>query len=389
MLGLNLKHQSAVAGVVTLAATLAGPVAAQNAAGPRLEEPDILIRTFERTLEEGQERAEFRLPITADTAIEILVPEALDPRLDPVVEVVSANGSLMVRDDDGGPGMSAFARVYSERAQDLVVRISQSSGGTASSAMPFEIQVRPSDYRPPKVEDFQRLLLGAPDRTIPSGEGSEFVFSGAAGDIWVFDLVSEEGTADPILQVFDFQGTGSTPVAGDDDGGDGLNSRLAFRLPSSGNFRIKAGSLNQGEGAMTLKVSKPVEKVVQDTQMIGVNDTQSAEIAAYSSVGGEEPFVEYRLSDAAWAALSSGQGVIDLKRQDGGEGDPLLEVGLRSSLGFAVIDSNDDIGAGNVDARLLVNFGALTEEERKSFRIRAKGSFGSSGTFDLTVTAAE
>ena len=64
----------------------------------------------------------------------------------------------------------------------------------------------------------------------------DYLFSGSRGQVIQVDLESEE--FDTFIDLYN----GTTWVAQDDDGGDGLDSRLVYTLPESGSYTICARS---------------------------------------------------------------------------------------------------------------------------------------------------
>jgi hypothetical protein len=73
-----------------------------------------------------------------------------------------------------------------------------------------------------------------------------------AGKTCVIDMVSPDQKAlDPYLILKDAEGK---LLAEDDDGGDGLNARITYRVLRDGVYRIHATSFNAGRGAFTLTV---------------------------------------------------------------------------------------------------------------------------------------
>ncbi|MGI8618798.1 MAG: hypothetical protein ACR2L6_06870 [Gemmatimonadaceae bacterium] len=64
----------------------------------------------------------------------------------------------------------------------------------------------------------------------------DYTFSGSRGQVVYLDLMSDD--FDAFIDLYQ----GTTWVGQDDDGGDGLNSRLAFTLPESGTYTICARS---------------------------------------------------------------------------------------------------------------------------------------------------
>jgi hypothetical protein len=69
------------------------------------------------------------------------------------------------------------------------------------------------------------------------------------GRTYIIDLRSNQFDAFLRLEDSTFR-----QVAEDDDGGDGTNARIVYRCPRSGQYRVIATSLHQGQGAYTLSI---------------------------------------------------------------------------------------------------------------------------------------
>lgn len=77
----------------------------------------------------------------------------------------------------------------------------------------------------------------------------DYTFSGSRGQVIYLDMVASD--FDAYLDIYN----GSTWVASDDDGGEGLNARIAFTLPEAGTFTICARSRYANRtGSYTLSV---------------------------------------------------------------------------------------------------------------------------------------
>ena len=98
-------------------------------------------------------------------------------------------------------------------------------------------------------------LFGNPkddDDVISHGYAQVFTYEGTAGEEVSLELVSEE--FDSYLYLIG----PANGVVSDDDGADGLNSRIQITLPESGTYRIVASSLYNGTGAFKLRVLRPI-----------------------------------------------------------------------------------------------------------------------------------
>ncbi len=180
----------------------------------------------------------------------------------------------------------------------------------------------------------------------------------------VIDLVGDEIDAFLTLHATDDPATAdfTTVVGVDDDGGEGLNSRIVQPL-AAGTYLIAAGTIGGG-GAFTLSVL-PADINVSS---IGVGETATGALASSSSTD----YYTLTLSEATPIA-------IDLISS---EFDPLLELYETDDpvdADFRTFLAVDDDGGGGLNSRITRVLPAGT------YLIAAK-SFGGFGAYDLTVS---
>ena len=100
-------------------------------------------------------------------------------------------------------------------------------------------------------------LVGLSDNyvgTISTGSEYDFVaFTVNANDGMIFETISGGGTlSDTTLSLMDANGT--TELVYDDDGGQGLYSKIDYFFPVAGTYYIKAGSYSSNTGSYLLQV---------------------------------------------------------------------------------------------------------------------------------------
>lgn len=98
------------------------------------------------------------------------------------------------------------------------------------------------------------LSIGGSGRgRLDTGEQSRWTFTAAAGDVLQIDV--ESSAFDPVVEVFDGDGTS---LGRDDDGGDGLASRLSnLRLPRAGTYEIVVSAYsNSANGRYRVALSR-------------------------------------------------------------------------------------------------------------------------------------
>ena len=97
-------------------------------------------------------------------------------------------------------------------------------------------------------------VLGQGDDVISRGFAQAFTFEGEEGHQMVFELMSED--FDCYLYV---TGPGLAGLLFDDDGGEGLDSRIEVTLPATGTYTVVASALNEDlSGAFVLRAFRRI-----------------------------------------------------------------------------------------------------------------------------------
>jgi hypothetical protein len=218
---------------------------------------DSRVQVWELTAEEG-------LALSID-----LRSEAFDALL----YLMSADGTVYQRDDDGGG--ACHSRVTMDPAGPGRYRIVVTSIGMGSGEYTLSVSERPGPVEDGACGDTDLLMGGSvpleeldPEgRTIEVGAtvtgqitGNDrydasmmqaWEFTAAEGDSITVDLMSE--AFDSYLYLL---GPGLEAPLSDDDGGDGLHSRITTRIPATGTYRIVVSMLGQDIGFFTLQVTR-------------------------------------------------------------------------------------------------------------------------------------
>jgi hypothetical protein len=299
---------------------------------------------------------------------------------DPYLRVYDAvTDELLAENDDANGSLAANVRLYSEAARRLRVEVSGAGGG--APAMRYDLVVRPSDYRPSPP---RAIVPGETVTGVLQQQGEQlFRFRAERGEQWGFFMgQGEESGVDPAVAVYAGENVAGAVLGEDDDGGGGLNARLRFTAPSTGNYVARAYAVGSSEGGYTFTANQgpPPEVRLEEVEL-------GASVAGSLNSAAPEQF--YRLGAASRTALAETPGalVIELRHADEGELDPVLEVGFDTPLGFSSLLSDDD-GGGDSNARLEFNGADLTPEWLEALRIKA-GAFGeSTGEYELLVSRA-
>ena len=182
--------------------------------------------------------------------------------------------------------------------------------------------------------------------------------------------------------------TDAQQISVDDDGGEGLNSRLVFTFPETGDYVVRARTFGtDATGPYTIELSElgppppppPPIRIRPGRTASGELTIDSATYEADSYGGSDRHYALYELRGREGDTRT-----ITLRSDDF---DAFLEIGAMSPLGFAVVDSNDDgMATGEeeslgLDSRLTVTF---QQSGRLTIRATTLGG-GATGAYTLTV----
>lgn len=156
-------------------------------------------------------------------------------------------------DDDGGEGLDSEMTVtLTQDGTYTIGAAALSSGSTGGYRLAISEPVNPANLptagRVLRVGALQDGFLSDSDARYDGHLVQAWSFRAQAGQRVTIDQMAED--FDSYLRVV---GPGMTERT-NDDGGDGLNSRLDVTFPETGEYRIIAGSLGGNTGSFTLQV---------------------------------------------------------------------------------------------------------------------------------------
>jgi hypothetical protein len=223
-----------------------------------------------------------------------LTVDMISTAFDPYLFITGPGLEGLFDDDSGGCRNARIAVTFPERGTYQVLATAFSTG--AAGAYRLIATTTPGPARPCETEEGTTStvdgsevasLLMARDRLLPrpqpAGRGGpgvaqlagmevnsaltttdERIGSGRRAQVWGLQLqAGDEITADLMSAEFDaylyVTGPGIDGAYGDDDGGDGLNSRIVFTATANGTYRLVASALqNDATGAFTLRIVRRV-----------------------------------------------------------------------------------------------------------------------------------
>lgn len=297
-------------------------------------------------------QAEHAVPLQAGRAYRFQLSSNV---FDPMLELFGPDGAKLAEDDDGGGGLNAqiihVARTTGTHRLRVLANPAGASGGRYTLLAVETERPRPPQSTPLRVGQTVEAALGgnAPTPRVYRLrlEAGQFLTA-------TMDSVGGDGL-DPLLELRPADASAdSSPLARDDDGGEGNNARLTYAATQSGDYHLFARSLSdRGEGRFRLATSvttarpKPVVELAPGRpERHALTLATSARLGAPSVQPGR-PVHAYRLAGRAGQAWT-----LDLRSD---AFDALLEVVGDTSVGRSVIARDDDGGEGT-NARLALRF---------------------------------
>ena len=213
-----------------------------------------------------------------------------------------------------------------------------------------------------------------------------YTVSGTAGDRITIAMQSDE--FDTLIEIGQMVDGEFQQISIDDDGGDGLNSRLVFTFPETGEYVVRARTFGaDSTGTYSIELSElgppppppPPIRIRPGRTASGELTVDSPTYAADSYGGSDRHYALYELRGREGDTRT-----VTLRSDDF---DAFLEIGAMSPLGFAVVDSNDD-GMANEDEESLGLDSRLTVTFQRSGTLMIRATTlggGATGAYTLTV----
>lgn len=177
-----------------------------------------------------------------------LTLDKTDGDVDPFLIVKDAGGKIVGFNDDSGGTLNSNLAFYPTKAGIYTVYAAALSGSGKAALKITEAESNFIDAKKVYAVAKKELILDG--ALSPDARKIDVQVKMQAGKTYRIDLKSK--AFDAYLYLYD---AGGTELANDDDGGDGLNSRITHKAAADGTYRITASSLGmRGVGAFTLEI---------------------------------------------------------------------------------------------------------------------------------------
>jgi hypothetical protein len=324
----------------------------------------------EGVLSPAGDRDWYRIELGEGDAMRIGVTPAEGPDqalTDPYLILYGPDGAEILRDDDGGEGLSAWAEYQAASGGTHYLEVrgfsEDATGRYAVTLTPGEIgdSADAAEYLQPGFEG-RTSVIGTP------GDVDWFVIEMIEGRPYriIAEGIDDGALADPLLVLYDQQ---MQEVARDDDGGTGFSSYLTYMSPTGGPYFAVVSSFDEqstGRYAIRAADTDVPGQIYTDESLDSAGDERVSRIDMEGDL------------DTFRVELEGGVSYLIEVR---GHGDrPLADPFLAIFDGeYNRVASDDDTGPG-LDARLR-----FTPENSGSYFIQASGLGGSMGWYQVSI----
>ncbi|MEM7445821.1 MAG: PPC domain-containing protein [Pseudomonadota bacterium] len=313
---------------------------------------------------------------------------------DPLLILQDSNGAELAQNDDGGVGLNSSLPFTPDATGEYIIGVTSFGGSTGDFLVSVSSDTAVATTATDQADDFHastgttgRLALGssATGELETAGDADWFAIDLQAHQLVILDLEgapSGGGTlSDPLMVVYDQNGA---EVARNDDGGDGLNSRLEFNAPTAGTYYVQAGAFGGATGTYTVSAADGGIALTERVAEASADDFGATVATAGFMTVNSSAYGELEQSgDTDWFSVNLGAGsqvTIDLEGEPTGAGtlsDPLVMVYDQNGNELA----RDDDGGESFNSRLNFSVPAAG-----TYYIEARAFGGATGTYVLTVT---
>jgi hypothetical protein len=209
--------------------------------------------------------------------------------LDPFLSLYDASGSLIVSDDDSGPGLNSWIVSFTPSVSGTYFL--GASGFTVSTGT-YVLEtfiLGGSDNIPGDTGTTETLIVNGPSASSSiefSGDEDWFRITLVEGQSYAFSLSASGGT--PIPDAFlSIHNAAGQVISIDDDGGAGLDSMMQFTATASGTYYLSAAGFDVATGDYTISAVAGPPQDPLHTLSLGFTFPNSA-INVYFALMGED-----------------------------------------------------------------------------------------------------
>lgn len=171
---------------------------------------------------------------------------------DPVLALLSSNGTVLSRDDDAGGGKNSLIKYTAVSSGVHYLDAKAYDSGTGTYRLSVSQVAASDDFANGPATTGRVTVGGSTTGRIESVNDSDwFAITLSAGQNYQFKL-NGTGPADPLLKLYNAAGA---LLTSDDDGGEGANSLISYTAPAAGTYYLGAEFQSGGLGDYTLSAA--------------------------------------------------------------------------------------------------------------------------------------
>lgn len=306
---------------------------------------------------------------------------------DPVLELFDAGSSSVAFDDDSGPGLEPLLNFTPQTSGIFYAEVrafGASQTGSYTVSLSGDELSSDGDTIAADPSTARTLESGGEQQSAVDSAGDEdwFRISLSAGREYVFELAGSGSNplADPFLSLYDDSGA---LLATDDDGGMGLNARLAVTPEVSGVYYLGARGFGSTVGQYTLSADTGQGGAGDNINGMGIGDAGGTRsTAAMVSAGGDGRIA------VTGSVGYTGDTVDYFELRPSADGIASFALGgLGADLDLVLENASGEIVEGSYAAganpEMLTT--TLTGGEQYFLRVDPFGSAASAYTLDITL----
>lgn len=203
--------------------------------------PSMADTPYEQQLARRGQRDTWDVLLNAGDIITIAAGP-LNNALDPVIELVAPDGTLVASDDNSGGYPNALINQARAPVSGLYrLHVSAASGATMGM---YRLIWRYVNIAPTPTYDPPRILLFTVEDDVPQGEYAFYPFQGTAGQQVRISVNAQPASGfDPVATLI---GPDGRELAVGDDSTDSLNPQFSSVLPADGTYQVRVNGYLSG-----------------------------------------------------------------------------------------------------------------------------------------------
>jgi Ca2+-binding RTX toxin-like protein len=291
---------------------------------------------------------------------------------DPYLSLFSVSGTLLMSDDDSGPGRNS--QLYFIPTTSGIFYLSASDFyGTSSGAYKISAATVVDDFPWSTATTGVVIINGAAVNGVINFESDQDLFKVnlVAGTTYIFDLVgASSGLSDPLLRLYS---SDVVQLSSDDDSGDLLNSRIIYTAPTTGTYYLGAEAALSGTGAYKISAATVVDDFPWSTATTGVVIINGAAVNGVINFESDQDLFKVNL-------VAGTTYIFDLVGASSGLSDPLLRL---YSPDVVQLSSDDDSG-DLLNSRII-----YTATTTGTYYLGAEAALSGTGAYKISASRSD